>query len=102
MMLYSLAKKNFMFIAVFAGILRAKFPSLLKRDGNAIAFPSRAIARDGVKTHFIFYSLCKRFPDNQMFMYKQRIKRLTIPPKEIFELTLTLHIRKTFIFLFHF
>ena len=95
MMLYSLAKKNFMFIAVFAGILRAKFPSLLKRDGNAIA-------RDGVKTHFIFYSLCKRFPDNQMFMYKQRIKRLTIPPKEIFELTLTLHIRKTFIFLFHF
>ena len=37
-----------------------------------------------------------------MFMYKQRIKRLTIPPKEIFELTLTLHIRKTFIILFHF
>ena len=54
MMLYSLAKKNFMFIAVFAGILRAKFPSLLKRDGNAIAFQSRAIARDGVK-HILFF-----------------------------------------------
>ena len=69
---------------------------------RAMGTRSRAIARDGVKTHFIFYSLRKRFPDNQMFMYKQRIKRLTIPPKEIFELTLTLHIRKTFIILFHF
>ena len=84
MMLYSLAKKNFMFIAVFTGILRAKFSSLLKRDGNAIARDGNAIARDGVKTHFTLYSLCKRFPDNQMFMYKQRIKRLTISPKEIF------------------
>ena len=76
-----------------------------KRDRarwNAMETRSRAIASLGFKTHFIFYSLCKRFPDNKMFMYKQIIKRLTNPPKEIFELTLTLHIRKTFIILFHF
>ena len=69
---------------------------------NAMETLQRAIASFGFKTHFILYSFCKGLSDNKMFMYKQRIKRLTIPPKEIFELTLTLHIRKTFIFLFHF
>ena len=99
MMLCSLAKKNF---HVHSSICKNFKRKICLHYSNAMETRSRAIASFGLKTYFIFYSLCKRFPDNKMFMYKQRIKRLTIPPKEIFELTLTLHIRKTFIILFHF